>query len=75
MRLKHEEKVTLIQDILKWVHGSEVLNVQRCFMMNFGYQGSFQFPNLRMTTDSDTHLKNIGTFGNQLERLEAAKAA
>ena len=75
MRLKHEEKVSLIQDILKWVKGSDVLNVQRCFMMNFGYQGSFQFPNLRMTTDSDTHLKNIGTFGNQLERLEAAKAA
>ena len=42
--------------------GSNVLNDQRCFILNYGYSGSFQSPVLRMTTDSVTHL-NVGTLG------------
>ena len=58
--------------------GSNLLKDQRCFIMNYGFSGSFQSPYLRMTTtESATHNKNIenhthanthhlnvGTFGN-----------
>ena len=65
----------MIQNILKWMKGSNLLNDQRCFVMNYGFSGAFQSPYLRMTTTdkhhrntniethTHTHL-NVGTFGN-----------
>ena len=44
--LINEEKVDLIQNLLRWMKGFDVLAEQRCFTLNFGYQQPFPFPQL-----------------------------
>ena len=44
------------------MQGTNVLNDQIYFIMNYGFSGSSKIPELKMTTDFDTH-HNVGTFG------------
>ena len=61
-RLRHEDKLDFIGDMLKWMKGSDVLTDQRCSVFNFGYKMSFPFPIIRLSLDSNMIL-NKGTFG------------
>ena len=60
-RLRDEDKLDLIGDLLKWMKGSNVLTDQRCSVFNFGYKMTFPFPCIRLSPDSNMIL-NKGTF-------------
>ena len=59
--MKPEEKYTSINDILKWMKGSNPLKYQRCFILNFGYMESFPYPDVKLTPDFEFY-KSVGTF-------------
>ena len=52
----------LVENLLKWQQGSDVLNNQGCFIINFGYKNPLPFPELKVATSTEYHL-NVGTFG------------
>ena len=60
-RMKHEDRITFINDILKWMEGSNPLKDQRCFILSFGYMKPFPFPDVKLSSDFEFP-KNIGTF-------------
>ena len=62
--LINEEKVDLIQNLLRWMKGFDVLAEQRCFTLNFGYQQPFPFSQLWLDLDSTLPL-NVGSLGNK----------
>ena len=47
-RFTQEEKLDLIQNIFKWMNnGADVLQDQRCFILNFGFKQPLSFPEIK----------------------------
>ena len=61
-RLKHDEKINFILNIMKWQQGPDVLLHQKCFILNFGFKQSLPYPQIKLSLESQLHL-NVGTFG------------
>ena len=59
--MKHEDRITFINDILKWMEGSNPLKDQRCFILSFGYMKPFPFPDVKLSSDFE-YPKSLGTF-------------
>ena len=60
--MKHEEKIAFIQDILTWQTGSNILLHQGCFILNFGYNKPFTFPEIKLVPHLGANL-NVGSLG------------
>ena len=61
-RWRHTEKVHFIQELLKWQEGYDILNGQKCQILNFGCKETFPFSQIKVLLKSSFHL-NVGTLG------------
>ena len=63
-RFTHVQKIHFIENILKWMESSNVLNGQQCLILNFGSKRLFALPEITLSTEHKISL-NIVTFGTK----------